>query len=87
MRRYHKPSLTATPVSTTAAPTVTAHDFLAAVLLAPNFQEAISFLPLVESGHDRIHEWQVRPIAAEPLWRKQRRMWQRLCGGTGVELA
>jgi hypothetical protein len=33
------------------------------------------FLPPVEEGRDPVKEWQVRPIAAEPMWAKQRRMW------------
>lgn len=46
------------------------------LMLAPEIQEAILFLPRVESGRDPIKEWQVRPIAATPDWEKQRRMWQ-----------
>jgi hypothetical protein len=48
------------------------------LLLAPDIQEAILFLPLVESGHDPIKEWQVRPIAAEANWTKQRRLWRHI---------
>ena len=57
--------------------------------LAPDVQESILFLPPVERGRDPIQEWQVRPIAAEPLWAKQRRMWERLrtcVAGTGATL-
>lgn len=43
--------------------------------LAPDIQEALLFLPRIESGKDPIKEWQIRPIAAEPLWARQRRMW------------
>lgn len=46
--------------------------------LAPDIQEAVLFLPLVESGRDPIRELHVRPIAATPDWRKQRQMWHRL---------
>jgi hypothetical protein len=46
--------------------------------LAPDIQEDILFLPLVESGRDPIREWQIRPIAGVPDWRKQRRKWNRL---------
>ena len=46
--------------------------------LAPDIQEEILFLAPVTSGHDPIKEWQVRPIAAEPLWSRQRQMWRRL---------
>ncbi len=46
--------------------------------LAPNIQESILHLPRVTSGKDPITERDVRPIAAEPDWRKQRRLWDRL---------
>ena len=48
--------------------------------LAPDIQEAILFLPLTEAGHDRLKEWQVRPIAAAPLWATQRRKWKQIAG-------
>ena len=44
-------------------------------LLAPDIQEAILHLPPVTAGRDPLKEWQVRPVAAEPLWARQRRMW------------
>jgi hypothetical protein len=44
--------------------------------LAPDIQEAILFLPAVERGHDPVKEWQVRPIAAEAVWAKQRKRWR-----------
>jgi hypothetical protein len=31
---------------------------------------------LVESGRDPLKEWQVRPIAAEEEWGRQRGMWR-----------
>ena len=46
------------------------------LMLAPDIQEQILYLPRVESGRDPVKEWQVRPIAATPDWEKQRRMWQ-----------
>jgi hypothetical protein len=46
--------------------------------LAPDIQEKLLFLPPIEAGQDTIKEWQVRPVAAQPEWRKQRRMWQEL---------
>lgn len=46
--------------------------------LAPDIQEAVLFLPLVESGRDPIRELHLRPIAATPDWRKQRTMWREL---------
>ena len=44
-------------------------------LLAPDIQEAILFLPHVESGRDRVSIRDLQPIALVPDWRKQRRMW------------
>lgn len=46
--------------------------------LAPDIQEAILFLPPVEQDRDPIKDWQVRPIAAEPDWQKQRKAWRAL---------
>lgn len=48
------------------------------LMLAPDIQEQILFLPPIESGRDPIKEWQVRPIAAMSDWRKQRQMWREL---------
>lgn len=53
------------------------------LLLAPEIQESLLFLPRVSSGKDPITERDLRPIAATPDWRKQRAMWQGLkrdCG-------
>lgn len=44
--------------------------------LAPDVQEAILFLPPVQSGRDPIKELMLRPICATPDWRKQRKMWR-----------
>lgn len=46
--------------------------------LAPDIQEALLFSPPTAGGRDQIKEWQVRPIAAEPEWRAQRRRWFKL---------
>ena len=46
--------------------------------LAPEIQEALLFLPVTVKGRDPIRERHVRPIAAEPDWRKQRRLWKGL---------
>jgi hypothetical protein len=48
--------------------------------LAPDIQEAILGLPRSDGGRDPIREKAVRPIAAAPDWRKQRRMWANLKG-------
>jgi hypothetical protein len=50
------------------------------LMLAPDLQEAILFLPPVVQGRDPVKEWQVRPIAAEMKWGRQRRMWRTLIG-------
>ncbi len=44
--------------------------------LAPDIQEALLFLPLTIKGRDPIREKHLRPIAAEPDWRKRRRLWK-----------
>jgi hypothetical protein len=46
--------------------------------LAPDIQEEVLSLPLTHRGRDPIREIMLRPIAAVPDWRKQRRMWQAL---------
>jgi hypothetical protein len=48
------------------------------LMLAPDIQESILFLPPVESGHDPIREWQVRAIAATPMWPEQQKRWRSL---------
>jgi len=45
--------------------------------LAPDTQEAILFLPRTPSDRDPVSERQVRPVAAQPDWRKQQRLWNR----------
>ncbi len=52
--------------------------------LAPDIQEAILFLDPVTSGRDPITERHLRPIAAEPGWRNQRRAWRRLAPDNGI---
>jgi hypothetical protein len=44
--------------------------------LAPDIQEELLFLPPVEAGRDTVKEWQVRPIAAKPVWAEQRKLWR-----------
>ncbi len=48
------------------------------LLLAPDIQEALLFLPRTVKGRDPIRESHVRPIAAIHDWRKQRECWGRL---------
>jgi hypothetical protein len=52
-------------------------------MLAPDLQQALLFLPPTCAGRDTIKEWQVRPVAAESVWAKQRRMWRKLTTAAG----
>lgn len=51
------------------------------LLLAPEIQEALLFLPRVTSGKDPLTERELRPIVATPDWRKQRVMWSEVNRG------
>lgn len=46
------------------------------LMLAPDIQEAILFLPRIQHGRDPIRLGRLQAIALTPDWRKQRRMWQ-----------
>jgi len=48
------------------------------LLLAPDIQEALLFLPPTERGRDPIHLRQLQPLARVVDWREQRRLWQAL---------
>jgi len=48
------------------------------LLLAPDIQEELLYLPPGNGGRDAIRERMVRPVAAIPDWRKQRQMWRDL---------
>ena len=48
------------------------------LMLAPDIQEAILFLPRVERGRDPILLRQLQPIALVLDWRKQRQAWKKL---------
>ena len=48
------------------------------LLLAPDIQEEILFLPRSSGGLDPIREKAIRPIAAIPDFRKQQAMWRDL---------
>jgi hypothetical protein len=45
------------------------------LLLAPDIQEAILFLPKVTSGHDPIKLKHLQPICLEMDWARQRERW------------
>ena len=51
------------------------------LLLAPDIQEEILFLPRSSGGRAPIREKAVRPIAVVPDFRKQRVMWRDLKAG------
>ena len=46
------------------------------LLLAPELQEEILFLPPIAVGKDLMTERTLRRIVAEPDWRKQKEMWR-----------
>jgi hypothetical protein len=48
------------------------------LLLAPNLQEQILYLPRVESGRDPIHLSQLQALAGILDWPSQRRRWHEL---------
>ena len=48
------------------------------LLLAPDIQEDILFLPKTVKGCDQIRERDLRPIASIPEWDCQREMWASL---------
>ncbi|MBP3954806.1 hypothetical protein J8F10_05860 [Gemmata sp. G18] len=51
---------------------------MALLHLAPDIQEQILFLPKLNRGRDPLVLKDVRPIAATPDWRQQRKMWRNL---------
>jgi hypothetical protein len=48
------------------------------LLLAPDIQETLLFLPRTLRGRDPIHLGQLQPLAAVLDWQQQRRLWQEL---------
>jgi len=57
------------------------------LLLAPDIQEALLFLPRTERGRDAIHLRQLQPVAAVLDWRQQRALWQALLERTAAKRA
>jgi len=49
-------------------------------LLAPEIQEEILFLPRIIIGNDPIAERNIRHIASEPGWRRQKKEWAGITG-------
>jgi hypothetical protein len=54
------------------------------LLLAPDIQETVLFLPPTEQGQDAIRLRQLQALGALPDWRHQRRRWQELGSSTGL---
>ncbi len=54
------------------------------LLLAPDLQEALLFLPRVERGRDPVVLRDLRPVAVQTDWRAQRRLWRQLERRIGV---
>jgi len=54
------------------------------LLLAPDIQEEILFLPNIEQGRERIFIRQLQPLAATCDWTSQRAMWKGLCRARGI---
>ena len=50
------------------------------LLLAPDIQEAVLDLPRTVEGRDAVTERDLRVVAAEPVWERQRAMWGGLVG-------
>jgi hypothetical protein len=48
------------------------------VLLAPDIQEQILFLPPTRHGRDPIHLARLQPIASTLVWSQQRSLWAAL---------
>jgi len=48
------------------------------LLLAPDIQEQILYLPPIVSGKDRLTERHLRPIVAQTDWKTQRKLWEEL---------
>jgi hypothetical protein len=55
------------------------------LLLAPDIQEALLFLPRTERGRDPIHLRQLQPLAAILDWEQQRSLWRQLQGHAGSQ--
>ncbi len=54
------------------------------LLLAPDIQEEILFLPRTTEGRDHFTERSMRAAIAEPSFVKQRRMWVRIGQEVGL---
>ena len=48
------------------------------LLLAPDIQEAVLFLPRIDSGRDPVTLVQLQSLARVDCWQRQRRLWNEL---------
>jgi hypothetical protein len=55
------------------------------LVLAPDIQEALLFLPQTERGRDPIHLRQLQPLAAILDWGQQRLLWRTLQARKGSD--
>jgi hypothetical protein len=46
------------------------------LMLAPDIQEEILFLPPFSRGREQILLRDLQPVAAEPIWSRQRKLWR-----------
>ena len=56
------------------------------LVLAPDIQETLLFLPRTQCGRDPIHLRQLQPLAAVLDWGQQRHLWRTLQGSRGSDL-
>ena len=56
------------------------------LVLAPDIQEALLFLPRTVRGRDPIHLRQLQPLAVVLDWEQQRHLWRRLQAKRGLDL-
>jgi hypothetical protein len=56
------------------------------LVLAPDIQQALLFLPRTERGRDPIHLSQLQPLAAILEWGQQRSLWRTLQASKGLGL-
>jgi len=54
------------------------------LLLAPDIQEALLFLPRTERGRDAIHLGELQRLALVVDWKQQRKLWQTLLAKKGL---
>jgi hypothetical protein len=59
---------------------------LTLLVLAPDIQEALLFLPRTVRGRDPIHLRQLQPLVAVVEWEQQRHLWRSLRTTRGLDL-